>query len=45
MYVMWFSFISEMFNFCINNVVGKSIINKYLFYIFLFFKEDGSRGR
>ena len=32
---MLFSFINEMFNFCINNVVGKPIINKSLFYIFL----------
>ena len=30
-YVMLFSFICEMFNFCINNVVGKPIINKGLF--------------
>ena len=42
---MFFSFIDEMFNFCINNVVRKPIINKCLFYIFKFFKEDSSRGR
>ena len=35
-YVMLFSFINEMFNFSIDNVVGKSIINKCLFYIFKF---------
>ena len=34
-----FSFINEMFNFCINNVVGKPII-KCLFYIFKFIEED-----
>ena len=39
---MLFSFIKEMFNFCINNVVGKPIINKGLFYIFKFVKEDSS---
>ena len=27
-YVMLLSFINEKFNFCINNVVGKHIINK-----------------
>ena len=43
-YVM-FSFINEMFNFRINNVVGKPIINKGLFYIFKFVKEDSLRGR
>ena len=43
-YVM-FSFINEMFNICIDNVVGKPIINKGLFYIFKFIKEDSSRGR
>ena len=42
---MLFSFINEMFNFFINNVVGKPIINKYLFYIINFVKEDSSRGR
>ena len=31
---MLFSFINEMFNFCLNNVIGKPIINKGLFYIF-----------
>ena len=44
-YVMLFSLIDGMFNFCINNVVGKTIINKGLFYIFKFFKEDSARGR
>ena len=34
-----------MFNFGINNVVGKPIINKGLFYIFKFIKEDTLRGR
>ena len=28
-----------MFNFCINNVVGKPIINKGLFYIFKFLRK------
>ena len=37
---MLFSFINEMFNFCINNVVGKPIINKGLFYIFKLGKEE-----
>ena len=37
---MSFSFINEIFHFCINNVVGKPIINKDLFYIFKFIKED-----
>ena len=41
---MLFSFINEMFNFCIDNVVGKPIINKGLFYFFKFKKEDSSRG-
>ena len=40
-----FSFIDEMFNFCINNLVGKPIINKGLFYIFKFVKEDRLSGR
>ena len=38
-------FINEMFNFCIDNVVGKPIINKGLFYIVKFIKEDSSRGK
>ena len=42
---MLFSFINEMFNFCIDNVVGKPIINKCLFYTFKFIKEDSSIGR
>ena len=42
---MLFRFINEMFNFCDNNVVGKPIINKGLFYIFKFIKENSSRGR
>ena len=29
-----FSFINEMFDFCINNIVGKPIISKCLFNIF-----------
>ena len=37
---MLFCFINEMFNFCINNVVGKPI--KCLFDIFKFIKEDSS---
>ena len=41
---MLFSFINEMFNFCINNVVEKPIINKGLFNIFKFVKEDISGG-
>ena len=41
---MMFSFINEMFNFCINNAVGKPIINKGLFHIFKFVKEDSLRG-
>ena len=41
---MLFSFINEMFNFSINIVVWKSIIDKGLFYIFKFVKEDSSRG-
>ena len=32
-YIMVFSFINEIFNFCINNVVRNPIINKDLFYI------------
>ena len=31
-----------MFNFCMNNVIGKPIINKGLFNIFKFVKEDSS---
>ena len=42
---MLFSFINEMFNFCIDNVVRKLIINKCLFYIFKFIKEDSLGGR
>ena len=34
----------ELFNFGINNVVVKPIIDKGLFYIFKFFKEDSSKG-
>ena len=41
---MLLSFINEMFNFCIDNVVGKPI-NKGLFYILKFFKEGSLRGR
>ena len=39
------SFINEMFNFRINNVVMKPIINKGLFYIFKFVKKDNLGGR
>ena len=42
-YVMLSSFMNRMFNFRINNVVEKPIINKYLFYISKFIKEDNSR--
>ena len=43
--VMLFSFINEMFNFCINNIVGKPIIDKGLFCIFkLARKEESSLG-
>ena len=42
---MLFSFINEMFNFCINNGVEEPIIDKGLFNIFKFIKEDSSRGR
>ena len=42
---MLFSCNKEIFNFCINNVVGKPVINKGLFYNFKFIKEDCSRGR
>ena len=41
---MLFSFINEMFNFCIKNVVGKPIFHKGFFYIFKLVKEDSSRG-
>ena len=34
-----------MFSFCINNIVGKPIINKGLLYIFKFVKEDSLGGR
>ena len=40
--VMLFRFINELFNLGINDVVGKPIINKGLFYILKFFKEDSS---
>ena len=42
---MLFSFFNEMINFCINNVVGKPIINKCLCYIYKFIKEDSLGGR
>ena len=42
-YVMLRSFINEMFNFGIGNIVGKPIIDKGLFYILKFGKKDGSR--
>ena len=41
---MLFSFINELFNFGINNVVGKPLIDKGLFHIFKFVKEDSSKG-
>ena len=41
---MSFSFVHEMFNFIINNVVGKPIIDKGLFYILKFVKEDSLSG-
>ena len=41
---MLFRFINELFNFGIINVVGKPIIDKGLFYIFKFVKEDTLRG-
>ena len=41
---MLFSFINEMFIFCIDNVVGKPIIDKCLSYISKFIKEGSSRG-
>ena len=41
---MLFRFINELFNLGINNVVGKPIIDKGLFYTFKFVKEDSSRG-
>ena len=42
---MLFSFINEIFNFGINNVVWKPIIDKGFFYIFKFVKEASLRGR
>ena len=42
---MLFSFINKKFNFCINDLLGKPIINKGLFYIFKFVKEDSLGGR
>ena len=42
---MLFSFINEMFNFYINNVTEKPIINKSFLYILKFIKEYSSRGR
>ena len=44
-FVILFSFIHGMFNFCIYNEVGKPIINEYLFYIFTFIPKDSLRGR
>ena len=44
-YVMLFLFINEIFNFNVNNAAGKPIINKDLFYILKFIKEDSTRGR
>ena len=43
-YVKLFRFINELFNFAINNVVGKPIIDKGLFNVFKFVKEGSSRG-
>ena len=34
-----------MFNFYMNNVVGKAIINKYSFYNLKFTEKDSLRGR
>ena len=42
--VMLFRFLYELFNFGINKVVGITIIDKGLFNIFRFVKEDSSRG-
>ena len=39
---MLFSFTNEMFNFCIDNIVWKPIVNKGLFYIFKFIEEYNS---
>ena len=39
-YVRLFRFINKFFNFSINNVVGKPIIDKGLFDILKFIKED-----
>ena len=44
-YIMLFDFINELFNFGINNIVWKPIIDKGLFYIFKIVKEDTSRRR
>ena len=44
--IMLFSFINEMFNFCIDNVIGKK--HYYLVLVLFFFKftvEEISRGR
>ena len=42
---MLFRFINELFNFGINNVVGKPIIDKGLFNILKFIKEDSSGNK
>ena len=42
-YIRLFSFIIKLFNFSINNVVRKSIIDMDLFNILKFVKEDTSR--
>ena len=41
---MLFSFINELFNSGINNIVGKPIIDKGSFNILKFVKEDSSKG-
>ena len=41
---MLFRFINELFNFGVNNVVWKPIIDKVFFYILKFVKEDSSKG-
>ena len=38
-------YVVQFYYFCINNVVGKPIINKSLFYVSKFVKEDSHKGR
>ena len=42
---MLFSFINEILNFCIINVIGETIDNRRFFYILKFIKEDNSRKK